>query len=56
MVKNTQKKATQRKEKVPQKAISRTEYREVIRSKVCKNKEKSKVKPVFCDQMKDLLH
>ncbi len=56
MVKNSQKKATQRKEKVPQKVISRAEYREVIRSKVCKNKEKSKAKPVFYDQMKELLN
>lgn len=56
MVKNSQKKATQRKGKVPQKVISRAEYREVIRSKVCKNKEKSKAKPVFYDQMKELLN
>lgn len=56
MVKNTQKKITTRKEKVPQKAISKGEYREFIRTKVCKNQERSKVKPVLHDQIKELLN
>lgn len=49
MVKYTQKKATTRKEKVPLKAISKGEYREFIRSKVCKKVGKSKVKAVLYD-------
>jgi hypothetical protein len=49
MVKNTQKKTTTRKEKVPLKAISKAEYREFIRSKVCKKQGKSKVKEVLYD-------
>lgn len=49
MVKNTQKKTTTRKEKVPLKAISKGEYREFIRSKVCNKVGKSKVKAVLYD-------
>ena len=49
MVKTNQRKTSTRKEKVPLKAISKGEYREFIRSKVCKRVGKSKVKAVLYD-------
>jgi len=56
MVKNTQKKTTAKKEKVPQKAISKAEIREVARSKLCKGEGKTKMKGVNYYQIKELLN
>lgn len=56
MVKNTQKRVAQTKQKTPTIHISKRDYTKVVRAKLTKNEEKSKVKPVLYDRIKQLLH
>jgi hypothetical protein len=56
MVKNTQRRGAQNKEKVPPKCISKKECGKVARSRLLKNEENKKRKPLLYDRIKELLH